>query len=150
MTLILQAIGWAIFATLLSQSIGLFVMYLLGLPPRRLVSTIEDKQNTAVGAIYFIISLITAIYVSTVTGDGYDPAGNTAETLAWIFGGAFMGLSLTLIIFWIAHRLMDPLEGENLYGYIRREIIDEENAALAFFLGGLAVAPFLTAVQQII
>lgn len=150
MTLILEAIGWAIFATVLSQLIGLGVMTLLGLPPRRLTSTIEDKQNTAVGAVYFIISLITAIYVSTVTGDGYDAAGTTAETWAWILGGAVLGTVLTLISFWIAHYMMDPLEGENLYGYIRRELIDEENAALAFFLGGLAIAPFLTAVQQII
>lgn len=40
--------------------------------------------------------------------------------------------------------------GETVYTYLRREIIDEQNASLAFFLGGLSVAPFISIMFQLI
>jgi hypothetical protein len=39
---------------------------------------------------------------------------------------------------------------ENMLGYIRREIVLEQNAALAFFLGGLVVSPFISIVFQLL
>ncbi len=150
MNQILEALAWSIFITLLSQVISLLVISLLGLPLKRLAAEIQDRQNPAVGALFFIISLIVALYVSGVSGDGYNPSEETVTDLAWIFGGAGIAILFTLISFFIAHQVLGSVKNENLYQYLRRELIEEENAALAFFLGGLAVAPFLATLQQVL
>jgi len=150
MNLVLEVVLWSIAITLISQGIGLAVMMLLGLSPRHLAHVIEDEQNPAVGAVFFIISLITAIYISTVAGDGYNPAESAAEDLAWMLGGALLAAGMTLISFRVAYQAMSPIQGESMYRYIRRELMEEQNVSLAFFLGGLAVAPFMATLQQIL
>jgi len=52
--------------------------------------------------------------------------------------------------FWVAHELLDPVDGETVVGYIKREIIDEQNASLAFLLGGLALVSFFSVLYQMI
>ena len=55
-----------------------------------------------------------------------------------------------LLALLLAHRLLLPRQGEGLRGYIRRELVQEQNAALTFFFGGLAVTPFVAVVFQLI
>ncbi len=150
MDLVIEATLWTILATVISQVVTLFFLWMLGLKPQRLAHEIENVQNTAVGAMFFIISLIVAMFVSVVSSAGFSSDTFDAETLAWTFGGALGAVVYTAILFWIAHYLLEPLEGEGLVGYLQRELIAEQNAALAFFLGGLAVAPFLAVLFQII
>lgn len=147
---VLNATIWAIGVTILSQVISIGVIAFLGIPPRQLPHEIEDRQNPAIGAFFLIIALIASLYIGPVSGDGYDPTGSILFDALWIIGGAALALLLTLIAFWIAHRLMDPLEGEGLYGYIKREICEEQNVSLALFLGGLAIPPFVATVYQIL
>lgn len=150
MDVILEVILWSSFATILSQGISIATIWMLHLPPRKLAHEIEDEQNPAVGGLFFIISVIVALYVGVAAGDGYSSGSDTLESLSWLVGGAALALILTSISFYVAYWMMTPIPGESLYAYIRREIIAEKNAALAFFLGGLAIAPFTATIFQVI
>jgi|GEM_PF-971980 len=150
LTLVGSALAWATFAVIISQAASIIMMWLLGLPPRKLTHEIEEVQNSAVGACFFIISLTASLFIGLMTSDGFTPDPSLVESAAWIVGGVILGFVYTLILFMIAHRVMGRLPNENVYGYIRREIVMEQNAALAFFLGGLVVAPFISIVFQLI
>lgn len=150
MDLVIEAVLWTIVATAIAQLVTIILLWMLGLKPERLAHEIEDKQNAAVGAAFFIISLIASIFVSVLASDGFSTADTSAETLGWIVGGAAGATLFTLVLFWIAHRLLQPLEGENMYMYLQRELIAEQNASLAFFLGGLAVAPYMAVLFQVL
>lgn len=150
LTLGASALAWSLFAVFISQIASIGVMWLLGLPPKKLTHEIEDVQNAAVGACFFIISLIASFFVGFMTTDGFTPDPSFAESAAWIIGGVLLSIVLTIALFLVAHRLMKPEPNEGLLGYIKREIVLEQNAALAFFLGGLAVTPFISVVFQLL
>jgi hypothetical protein len=150
MTNVIEAVVWAVGITVLSQAISIGLMRLLGLSPRKLAQVIEDEQNPAVGAVFFIVALITALYLGLVSGDGYDSTGSNMEDFLWIVGGVVLAFVLTSISFMIAYRVMKPVPGENFLQYVRREIVTEQNVSLAFYLGALAIAPFMAAVYQIL
>jgi hypothetical protein len=145
-----SALVWATFAVFVSQLASIGVMWLLGLPPRKLTHEIEDVQNPAVGAVFFIISLTASIFVGFMTTSGFTPDPPFLESAAWIIGGLLLALVYTWILFIVAHRVMGRLPNENVYDYIRREIVLEQNSSLAFFLGGLTVSPFISIVFQLL
>ena len=147
---ILAAIAWTTLAIVVSQLVSIGVMAWLGLPPKKLIHEIEVVQNPAVGASFFIISLTTSIFISVYFSDGYDQFQNFGDSAAWFVVGLLIATAYMAIAFTIAHRLMGRENNESVYGYMRREIIEEQNAALAFFLGGISVAPFIAMTFQII
>lgn len=149
MTVILNTLIWATAATIGSQLIAMLLVAWIGVPPKKLAHELEETQNVAIGAIFFIISLTASIFIGVLVAEPTE-ADSTLATLAWIGGGLLLSLIYTIINFWIAHEVLDPVDGENVYTYIRRELVDEQNAALAFFLGGLMVAPFISVLSQII
>lgn len=150
LSLVISAVLWATLAVVISQGASILVLWALGLPPRKLAHEIEDVQNTAVGAMFFIISLTAALFVGFMTTDGFTPDPPALESAAWIIGGVIGGFIYTAILFMIAHRVMGRQPGENVYTYIRREVILEQNAALSFFLGGLTITPFISIVFQLL
>lgn len=150
LTLVGSAITWATFAVFVSQITSIALVWMLGVPPRKLAHEIEEVQNPAVGACFFIISLTASLFVALMTTDGFSPDPSFAEGAVWIIGGLILGFIYTFILFMIAHRLMGRQPNENLFGYIKREIVLEQNAALAFFLGGLSVTPFISIVFQLL
>ena len=153
---VVGAIGWTIAATVISQIVSISIMSWLGLPPKKLIHEIEEIQNPAVGACFFIISLAVGLFIGAFTSDGFsandptyvDPGylGNTA----WIVLGLILGAVLTWVSFEIAHRAMGVENDETTYRYIQRELIQEQNASLAFFLGGLSIVPFIAVIFQMI
>lgn len=149
MDVILNTLLWATAATIGSQLIATLLVSLLGVPPKKLAHELEETQNVAIGAIFFIISLTAAIFIGVLTAAPSE-ADSALATWAWIGGGVLLASIYTAISFYIAHEVLDPVDGENVYTYIRRELVDEQNAALAFFLGGLMVAPFISVLSQII
>jgi predicted anti-sigma-YlaC factor YlaD len=148
--LILSALLWMTFATLVSQAVAIAVLAWLGLPPGKLAHEIEDIQNPAVGASFFIISLAASIFISIMASAGFTPDPSFAEGAAWIIGGLVVAALYVFISFNVAYRIMKPRKGESLYRYMQREIIEEQNVALTFFLGGLGVIPFIAVVFQLI
>jgi uncharacterized membrane protein YjfL (UPF0719 family) len=160
---ILLAIVWSVVATILAQVINVLIMRWLGLPIKKLVHEIENIQNPAIGAVFFVVSLTVALFVGIFASDGFTPVGarlaadqalsDTAELLAtvgWIALALFLSLLLTGISFMIAYRMMGVEENESLRRYIQRELIEEQNVALALFFGGLMIAPFIAVIFQII
>lgn len=150
LALVVSSLVWSTFAVVISQGISIFVMWLLGLPPRKLIHEIEDVQNPAVGALFFIISFTATIFVGFMTTDGFTPDPSALEGAAWIIGGLIIALGYTYVLLELAHRIMGRQPNESLYGYIQREIVKEQNAALAFFLGGMATTPFISVVFQLL
>ena len=154
--IIVSAIAWTIAATVISQIISILIMSWLGLPPKKLIHEIEVIQNPAVGACFFIISLAVGFFIGSFTSNGFsanDPSyvdpGFLAST-AWIILALILGAALTWISFEIAHRVMGVENDETTYRYIQRELIQEQNASLAFFLGGLSIVPFIAVIFQMI
>lgn len=150
-SLIFAAILWAIFGTLISQFVSVGLMWWLGLGPKRLIHEIEETQNAAVGASFFIISLAVAFFVGMLTSNGFSRQEQTIlEGTIWIVLALVAGIALMWLSFEVAHTIMQRVDGESTYRYIQRELIEEHNASLAFFLGGLAVVPFITVLFQVI
>jgi len=150
-----SAIVWSILAVIISQVTSVGLMAWLGLPPKKLTHEIEVVQNPAVGAVFFIVSLTVALFVSMFVTDLFDTNRQSSDVTyivgtAWIVGAFLLGMGLSWINFMIAHRVMGRENNESLYDYIRREIVEEQNAALAFFLGGLAIAPFIAVLFQMV
>jgi hypothetical protein len=148
--LALSAVLWATLVTLVSQGVSILVVWWLGLPPKKLVHEIEVVQNPAVGAIFFIITLTVSLFISQWAGDPRSSSGSNLEEIAWFVGGILVGVIYTAIVYMIAHRVMGRENNENVYQYLRREIIEEQNVSLAFFMGGLAFAPFIAVLYQIL
>lgn len=146
---ILSALIYSTVATFVSQGIGVLVMWWLGLKPKKLVHEIEVAQNVAIGASFFIIALTTSIFIGVLTADPA-PAESLLASYAWIIGGLALATLYAVVAFWAAHRALKPMEGENVYGWVQRELVTEQNASLAFFLGGLLVAPYIAVVSQIV
>ncbi|MCI0709661.1 MAG: hypothetical protein L0154_05800 [Chloroflexi bacterium] len=149
MDVVLNSLLYATVATMLSQVIAIGAMRWLGLSPTKLAHQIEDVQNVAVGAGFFVISLITSIFIAVLAA-APEEAESVLASWGWIFGGLALALLYTGFSFAVAHRMMARLEGENVYTWIRRELVDEQNASLAFFLGGLMSAAFFSVLGQII
>ena len=152
MRLILEAIIWTILIITISQVLSFAIVAWLGIPPNKMEHEIEEKQNAAVGAIFFMVTLIVSLFVSVLSSNGFTEAETVAEGAMWIVGGVAFGIILTFLNIFIVFRWMGKDEraaGESMYRYIQREIIDEHNLALAFFLGSLATAPFIAVLFQI-
>ena len=160
---ILLAVGWSVVATILAQVISVLFMRWLGLPIKKLVHEIENIQNPAVGAVFFVVSLTVGLFVGIFASDGFTPVGarlaedqalsTTGELLAqagWIGLALLIALVLTWISFMVAYRIMGIEDEESFYRYVQRELIEEQNASLAFFLGGLMITPFIAVIFQII
>lgn len=154
--IIVGAIAWTIVATIISQVVSIVIMAWLGLPPKKLIHEIEEVQNPAIGASFFIISLAVGLFVGAFTSDGFsvnDPTyvdpGFLGST-GWIVLALLLGVLLTWLSFEIAHRAMGVENEESTYRYIQRELIEEQNASLAFFLGGLSIVPFIAVIFQMI
>lgn len=153
---IVFAVAWTIAATLVSQLVSIGLMSWLGLPPKKLVHEIEVVQNPAVGASFFIISLAVGLFIGIFTSNGFSI--NSADyvepewwvSTLWIIGALLLGALLTWISFEVAYRLMGVENNESLKRYIQRELIEEQNASLAFFLGGLSIVPFIAVIFQMI
>jgi hypothetical protein len=147
--LVISAILWTTLAVIISQGVSIVLMRWLGLPSK-LVREIVDVQNTAVGACFFIISLGASIFVSLMTSAGFTPDPPALESALWIVGGVAVAVIYTAIMFVITHRILGVKKGEGVVAYMRREIVAEQNAALALFLGGLAITPFIAVALQLI
>jgi uncharacterized membrane protein YjfL (UPF0719 family) len=148
---ILAAIIWTTLAVVISQAVSIGVMWGLGLSPKQMVHEIEDVQNPAVGAMFFVISLAVALYIGVYFSSGYSPIeASFGRSALWFVAGLVIAHVYVVLTLEIAHRLMGRVNNETTYQYLRRELIDEQNISLALFLGGLTITPFIAVVFQII
>lgn len=147
--LMVDSFIWGTVTTLVSQIIAVVLLWQLGLSPKKLRHEIEDVQNPAVGALFFIITLVTAIVIGILTASPSEADG-ALENIAWIGSGLIWAILLSGISVYVAHYVLEPIEGETVYTYLQREIILEQNASLAFVLGGLVAACFISVFAHVI
>ena len=153
MGLIIEAVIWTIVIILISQVVSFAIVAWLGVPPSKMEHEIEEKQNAAVGAIFFMVTLVVTLFVSVLASNGFTEVESAATGAMWIFGGVAFGTILTFLNIFVVFRWMGQEErqaGESMYRYIQRELIDEHNLAFAFFLGALAIAPYIAVLFQIL
>lgn len=148
--LILAALAWTTLAIFVSQGSSIIVMWWLGLPPKKLIHEIEVVQNPAVGACFFIISLTASLFIGVYFSAGFTPVESFGTSAAWFMVGLLVSFAYMAVAFTVMHRVMGRENNESVYGYMRREIIEEQNVSLAFFLGGISVSPFIAMVFQVI
>lgn len=150
------AIAWSVLATIVSQLVSIAILAWLGLPPKKLVHEIEEVQNPAIGACFFIISLAVGLFIGILTSNGFSANSPNYQDPGFVGGAAWIILALVLgtVLMWIsfeiAYHIMGVENNESLYRYMQRELIEEQNASLAFFLGGLAIVPFIAVIFQVI
>ncbi|MEJ2577876.1 MAG: hypothetical protein P8Z68_02120 [Kineosporiaceae bacterium] len=148
--LIVSAVVWTTVATVISQGSAIALMALLGVRPRALPHELVEVQNPAVGAAFFVVALTAALFVSPMASSGFTPDPDLWESAAWVVGGLVMAVVYTLVAFMLAHRVLGRRRGEGLLGFVRRELVAEQNVSLTLFFGGLAVIPFVAVVYQLI
>ncbi|MEM6527684.1 MAG: hypothetical protein AAF653_05280, partial [Chloroflexota bacterium] len=137
-------------SVIVAQVISISLMWFLGLPPKKLVREIEVRQNAAVGASFFIISLAVSFFISQFVTNGQSETVSFLAGAGWITGALALGTLLMWLSFIIAHNVMGRENNETVLDYIRRELIEEQNASLACFLGGLAIVPYISVIYQMI
>lgn len=148
--LLITALIWATAAIAISLLVSVGLMRWLGLPLKKLIHEIEDVQNTAVGACFFIVSLTVSLFVSVYFSDGFSETQSFGDSMLWFVGGLVSCWLYTAIILVVIRRALGRVPNESTYRYLRRELIEEQNAALAFFLGGVTVPPFIAVLFQIL
>jgi uncharacterized membrane protein YjfL (UPF0719 family) len=148
--LMLTALIWATAAIVISLTVSIGLMRWLGLPLKQLIHEIEDVQNTAVGACFFIISLTVSLFVSVYFSTGFSRIESFVDSAVWFASGLVICFVYIVVILTVIRRAIDRVKTETTYQYLRRELIEEQNAALAFFLGGITMPPFLAVLFQII
>lgn len=149
--LLITALIWATAAIVISLVVSVGLMRWLGLPFKKLVHEIEDVQNTAVGACFFIVSLTVSLFVSVYFSNGFsEETAAFADSVLWFVTGLVACWIYIAIILVVIRRTLGRVPDESTYRYLRRELIEEQNAALAFFLGGVTVPPFIAVLFQIL
>jgi uncharacterized membrane protein YjfL (UPF0719 family) len=146
---IFAALLWTTLAVVVSQAVSIGIMWGLGLTPKRLVHEIEDVQNPAVGAMFFVISLAVALYIGVFFRNGYSGQTTFGQSALWFATGLLIASLYMFVTLMIAHRVMDRQDNESVYQYLRRELVEEQNISLALFLGGLTITPFIAVVFQV-
>lgn len=154
-TQVIGAFIWSVVSILISQIVSVTLMAWLGLPPKKLTHEIEVIQNPAIGASFFIVSLTVAFFVNMFTTDVFSRSVTPEEadfltSTGWIVGALALGTLFMLTNFMIAHRVMGRENNESVFDYIKRELIEEQNVSLAFFLGGLSVVPYISVLFQMV
>lgn len=147
---VVSAIVWTTVATVVSLLVSVGLMRLLGIAPSALPHEICEVQNPAVGAAFFIVSLTAALFVSPMASAGFTPDVSPGRTAAWVLVGLVLASAYALVAVAVAHRVLRPRRGEGLHGFVRRELVHEQNVSLTFFLGGLTSIPFVAVVFQLI
>jgi hypothetical protein len=144
---------WSLFSIILAGVISiLIVKILLGVRASNLIAEIETKQNAAVGIIFKDVAAVLSGLLLIFTSQGFSPSTNWVGDLLWTLGGGlltlvFMGLLGFLFLKWLVGRRSSR---ETPLQYLRRELIEEQNLALAHILMAFLVVVGITVIGQTI
>jgi hypothetical protein len=151
LTLFGNILLWSLLSIILAGVISILVVkIILGVRIRDLLTEIETKQNAAVGIIFKDIAAVTSGLLLIFTSEGFTSSTNLVQDLLWTVGGGlltlvFMGVLGFLLLRWLAGRQSlkeTPLQ------YLRRELIQEQNQALAHILMAFLIVVGLAVIGQ--
>lgn len=145
---------WSLVSILLAGAISLLVVkVILGVRISDLLAEIETKQNAAVGIIFKDIAAVLSGLLLIFTSNGFSNTSTTlVEDLLWTVGGGLLTLLLIgvfgyLFLRWLTGRRAvkeTPLQ------YLRRELILEQNQALAHIIMAFLIVVGITVIGQTI
>ncbi|MGX9686099.1 hypothetical protein ACTQ9L_03000 [Deinococcus wulumuqiensis] len=143
--LLLTEIGWNLAVWVPTTVFSLlFIRGVLGIRLNELAREIEQRQTAAVGAIFFWASLGFSLLFSRLVGT---PASMNDLSWAEAFGWLGVAVGIALLLFtlgtWLVFGMLARRQGETISRYLRRELVDEHNLALAFVLGSLFIVPVI-------
>jgi hypothetical protein len=125
---------WSLLSIILAgMTTILVVKIILGVRIPDLLAEIETKQNAAISTIFKDIAAVLSGLTLIFTSTGFTPSTNLIGDILWAVGGGLLTLVLMgvlgfLFLLWLVGRRSlkeTPLQ------YLRRELIQEQNQALA-------------------
>lgn len=147
------ALLWSLVGLVLSSIFSLFITrVILGVRLRNLLVEIEDRQNAAVGVIFKNIAVVTSVILLPFVSDGFSPSEGFLIDILWMLGGGLVTvLIVTIIGYFILHALASRKHlQETAIGYLRRELIEEKNQALAHFIMAIFLIVTINVIGQAI
>ena len=140
-----QELAWnAVAFGLAALACILIMRFVFHLGVADVVREVEEEHNTAVGGAFFIVALLTALWLGKI-GGSFGNEVNLREQLAWTAIGFVIATFVFVVAFNLVFRGICHRRGERLLPYLRREAIVENNAAMIWFIGSLAVVPYTLA-----
>jgi hypothetical protein len=140
---ILEMVQYGVGGGLLSLVLSFVLMMVFyHTSPRDVLDQIENKDNGAIGAAFFVVSLLGGLAVSfwiyqpVAGGLGFDVAALWLLVALVIGGLLYNVLSLPLL----AYMCRDNTPRENPWVFQRRELFVDKNVGLALFTGGILVS----------
>ena len=146
-------LGWSLLSIALAGVISILVVKIvLGVKVSHLVAEIETRQNAAVGIIFKDIAAVLSGLLLIFTFAGFTPSTGLLEDILWTLGGGlitlvFMGALGFVLLRWLSSR--HPLK-ESPLQYLRRELIEEKNEALAHIIMAVLIVVGITVIGQIL
>lgn len=135
--IVLTELIWALgglAVTLIFTTLTLRAVF--GLTLKDVVREVEDDQNAAVGATFFIVATTMGLLIGRALQA-------PVEEVTWPITVAWFAISLIVItvtylpVAWLILKTAGKRFGETASQYLHREMVVEDNAALMWFLGGL-------------
>lgn len=148
-----SAVLWAIGSGLVSLILSaIFMRFVLGLKFRDVITEIEEDHNLGVASYFGFFVFIVNLFVGAIATDGFSGSSTSISTdLAWVAFGFIVPAALSVVTCAMAIAYGGTRrDGEGLFGYLRREIVHEDNAALAVLTISLSAMWFLPFWFQII
>jgi hypothetical protein len=144
---------WSLISIILAGIISILVVkIILGVRIGDLLAEIETKQNAAVGIIFKDIAAVISGLFLIFTSEGFTASTNLVQDILWTVGGGlltlvFIGVLGFLLLRWLAGR--KSLK-ETPIQYLRRELIQEQNQALAHIIMAFLIVIGITVIGQTI
>ena len=146
-------LGWSLLSIALAGVISVLVVkVVLGVKLSHLIAEIEERQNAAIGIIFKDIAAVTSGLLLIFTFAGLTPSSGLLGDILWTLEGGlttlvFMAILGFLILRWLASR--HPLKETPLH-YLRRELVEEKNEALAHITMAVLIVVGITVIGQIL
>ncbi|HLZ56309.1 MAG TPA: hypothetical protein VKR06_05110 [Ktedonosporobacter sp.] len=152
-TTIGSILGWSLLSIILAAVISILVVKIvLGVKVSHLIAEIEERQNAAVGIIFKDIAAGLSGLLLIFTFAGLTPSTGLLGDILWTLGAGlitlvFIGVLAFLLLRWLAGR--HPLK-ESPLQYLRRELVEEKNEALAHIIMAFLIVIGITIIGQIL
>jgi hypothetical protein len=146
---------WSLISIVVATIISLLVIrVILGIKFKDLLAEIETKQNAAVGIIFKNIAAVASGFCLVFASEGFTatPATPFQEGILWATGGGLLTIVLMLLLCFVVLTLLARREHlkETPLRYLRRELVEEQNEALAHIIMALLIVVGISVIGQVI
>ncbi|MBE3561596.1 MAG: hypothetical protein IMW89_20595 [Ktedonobacteraceae bacterium] len=144
---------WSLLSIIIAGIISiLIVTIVLGIKISDLITEIETKQNAAIGIIFKNVAAVLSGLLLIFTSTGFSSSEGLLSDILWTVGGGLLTLLFTgilgfLFLNWLSGKRASR---ETPLQYLRRELVLEQNEALAHIIMAFFIVVGITMIGQII